>query len=203
MDSQIELYNFLAKTVGFVSPQIDQAFATIDRGDFVSENFKGLAYENLALPIGYHATISQPTVILFMLNCLDPKLGHKVLDLGSGSGWTTALLAKIVGNSGKVFAVELMPELVEQSQKNLSKYRFKNLKVLQAEKGLGLRKQGPFDRILVSAAAASLPSELVDQLKIGGRMVDPIKNSIWQIDRVSESKNIMTEFEGFSFVPLR
>ncbi len=202
MQTNKELHGYLSITQGFENPRVEEAFQFVDRSDFVLPKYKDVAYQDAALSIGFGATISQPSVVLFMLNRLGPEPGQKILDVGSGSGWTSALLARTVGEKGKVFAVELMPELVEQSINNLSKYKFKNLSVQQAGKGLGLETEAPFDRILVSAAANQLPEELVSQLKVGGRMLIPIKNSVWQIDRIAADRVMSIEFEGFAFVPL-
>lgn len=182
----------------------EEAFKVVKRGDFLSSKYKDEDIGDHPVPIGYGQTNSQPTTVAFMLELLQPGVGDRVLDVGSGSGWTTALLAEIVGDKGKVFGVELIPELVEFGQKNLTKYNFGQAQILQAEKGvLGLPKKGPFDKILVSAAARKLPEELVEQLKIGGRIVIPIKNSVWRIDKVSEKELDEEEFPGFMFVPLK
>ena len=106
------------------TPRIIEAFQKIKRVDFLPEDMKDLAELNEALPIGYGQTISQPLVVAFMLEQLEPKEGDKILDIGSGSGWTTALLAEIVGSKGKVIAIDIVPELVEFGEKNVAKYDF-------------------------------------------------------------------------------
>jgi len=93
------------------TPEIIAAFQKIDRGDFVPDEVKNLAYENMALPIGWGQTISQPQVVAFMLELLQPQKGEKILDVGSGSGWQTALLASIVGDTGNVTAIASIPEV--------------------------------------------------------------------------------------------
>ena len=108
------------------TPEIIEAFRKIKRIDFLPEDMKDLAELNEALPIGYGQTISQPLVVAFMLELLQPKKGEKILDIGSGSGWTSALLADIVSqkeNSGKVIAIEFIPELKEFGEKNVAKYQ--------------------------------------------------------------------------------
>ena len=181
---------------------IIDAFKKIDRKDFMAVGYEDLAYVDEALPIGYGQTISQPLTVAFMLELLEPQAGEKILDVGSGSGWTTALLAEIVGETGKVFGVEKIPELVEFGRKNLTKYKFGNIEIRLAGEKLGLQDESPFDKILVSAAGEGLPQELVDQLATHGRMVIPIKNSIWKIDKISEEEIKKEEYFGFSFVPL-
>ncbi|KKR97711.1 MAG: hypothetical protein UU49_C0025G0001 [Candidatus Magasanikbacteria bacterium GW2011_GWC2_41_17] len=187
---------------------IINAFKKTDRADFVLSDFKKEAYRDYPLPIGYNVTISQPTTVAFMLELLKPKKGDKILDIGSGSGWTTELLSQIVGKKGKVFGVEIIPELVEFGRKNLSKYNkknvfYKNAEIILAKKDiLGFSEKAPFDKILVSAMAKKLPKELVNQLSISGILVIPIKNSIWRIDKISENEIKEKEFYGFNFVPL-
>ena len=187
---------------------IINAFKKTDRADFVLSDFKKEAYRDYPLPIGHNVTISQPTTVAFMLELLEPKKGDKILDIGSGSGWTTELLSQIVGKKGKVFGVEIIPELVEFGRKNLSKYNkknvfYKNAEIILSEKNiLGFSEKAPFDKILVSAMAKKLPKELVNQLSISGILVIPIKNSIWRIDKISENEIKEKEFYGFNFVPL-
>ena len=105
---------------------IIEAFEKIDRADFVLEEHKLESYEDHPIPIGRGQTISQPTTVAFMLELLSVQKGDKVLDIGSGSGWTTALLSELVGSTGEVFGVERVSELVEFGSKNLAKYDFKN-----------------------------------------------------------------------------
>ncbi len=198
-----ELIKHLISSNVLKSKNIIEAFEAVDRADFVLEQYLYEAYEDHPLQIGFGLTISQPTTVAFMLELLQPTAGDKILDVGSGSGWTTALLAKIIGPRGIVFGVEIIPELVDFGRKNLQKYKFLNAKISQAKNMLGLPKEAPFDKILVSAAADTLPEELVGQLKIGGRMVLPIKNSIWRIDKISATEISREEFPGFVFVPLK
>ncbi|MEK9147305.1 MAG: protein-L-isoaspartate O-methyltransferase, partial [Patescibacteria group bacterium] len=185
------------------TPLIIDAFKNIDRADFVLEDFKKEAYEDYPLPIGYNVTISQPTTVAFMMELLELKAGDMVLDVGSGSGFTTALLSQIVGKQRIVLGVEIIPELVEFGNKNLKKYPHLKAEIVLAKKEiLGLPEKAPFDKILVSASANELPQELINQLNIRGILVIPIKNSIWKIDKISENKIKKQEFYGFSFVPL-
>lgn len=187
----------------FFREALERAFNVIDRADFVPQKFRDEAYEDYPLTIGFGQTISQPTTVAFMLEKLDVKTGQHVLDVGSGSGWTTALLAELVGENGRVWGVELIPELVRFGQKNLARYRFRNTHITFAESVVGLPTHAPFDRILVSAAAGELPKKLVEQLKVGGTMVIPIRNSIVTVKKIEEDKIETQEYPGFVFVPLR
>lgn len=185
---------------------IIKAFEKIKRIDFLPEKIKNLAELNEALPIGFGQTISQPLVVAFMLELLEPREGEKILDIGSGSGWTTALLAEIVGKKGKVIAIEIIPELMEFGKKNVEKYNFLEKGIVEFICGdgtKGYKKEAPFDKILVSASVqGELPNSWKEQLKIGGRIVTPIGSSIWLFIKKSEKDFEEFEYPGFVFVPL-
>ncbi len=172
----------------------------------MTEDMKDLADLNEALPIGYGQTISQPLTVAFMFELLQPRPGDKVLDIGSGSGWTSALLAKIVGNKGKVIAIELLPELKEFGEKNTAKYNFVEKGIAQficADGSKGYPKEAPFDKVLCSAAIQKqVPQAWKKQLKVEGRIVTPIGSSIWLFIKKSEKGFEEKEYPGFAFVPL-
>jgi len=195
--------------------RIIEAFKKVKRKDFLPEDIKNLAELNEALPIGLGQTISQPLVVAFMLEQLQPQPGDKILDVGSGSGWTTALLAEIIGSRGKVIAIEVIPELMEFGKKNVEKYNFVEKGVVEficadGSKGYPNIASRPelaegFDKILASAAAPELSPVWKEQLKIGGRIVTPIGSSIWLFIKKSEKKGFVfeeVEYPGFTFVPL-
>jgi len=185
--------------------RIIEAFRKIKRVDFLPENLKNLAELNEALPIGFGQTISQPLVVAFMIEKLKPEEGDKILDVGSGSGWTSALLAEIVGQEGKVIAIEIIPELKEFGEKNTAKYNFVKegrAEFICADGSEGYPREAPFDKILASATAEKLFPTWKEQLKIGGRIVTPIVSSIWLFCKKSEEEFEETEYPGFAFVPL-
>jgi protein-L-isoaspartate(D-aspartate) O-methyltransferase len=200
MGSAKNLVDHLIRTRVLKTPKIIEAFKKIDRADFVPEDQKHVAYEDYPIGIGFGQTISQPYTVAFMLELLRPQLGQKVLDIGSGSGWTTSLLAHLVGKTGRVIGVELLPELVSFSQQNLRKYNVPQAEIHHAKKSLGYPEEAPFDRILVSASATKPTDELLRQLSSHGKLVMPVKESIWLFEK---SKNIKSfEYPGFVFVPL-
>lgn len=184
------------------TPHIEEAFLVVDRKNFVTEESRKYAYVDEALSIGHGQTISQPYTVAFMLELLAPSPGERILDVGSGSGWSTALLAHIVGKAGHVFGVEIMPKLVKFGQKNLNIYNFSQADIRQANDELGLKKEAPFDKILVSAGCNKVPEELVAQLHTGGVMVIPINDALWKITKLPNNKIGTEVYAGFVFVPL-
>lgn len=184
------------------SPAIIAAFRAIDRADFVRPEYRNEAYLDYSLPIGSGQTISQPATVATMLELLAPRAGDRVLDVGSGSGWTTALLAHIVGNEGSVYGTERVPELVRFGSGNIARYHFLHASIHHAQPTLGLPDQAPFDRILVSAASNTIPEELLDQLRPGGTMVLPVHTSVVRIEKHFDASLALKELPGFAFVPL-
>jgi len=196
-----DLVNHLVSKGTLKSTSIIEAFRNIDRADFVLDSTVSDVYEDYPLQIGYQQTISQPTTVAMMLEMLSPEEGDNILDIGSGSGWTTALLSFLVGDGGSVIGLERVDSLVKFGNANLKKYGFKNSKIVQAEDELGIVGE-KFDRILVSAAASEFPYSLVEQLKIGGKLVIPVKNSIYEVTKKEDTKIESIEHYGFRFVPL-
>lgn len=201
----MDLIDSLIKNGWLKTPEIIKTFRRIKRADFLPEETKNLAELNEALPIGYNQTISQPLTVAFMLEQLQPKPGQKILDIGSGSGWTTALLADIVSQRGKVIAIEIVPELKEFGEKNVAKYNFIEKGIAEficVDGSKGYKKEAPYDKILASAAGKKIPKAWEEQLKINGRIVAPVNNSIWLFVKKSEAEFEKKEFLGFAFVPL-
>jgi len=200
MYSAHELSNYLQQRGVLHSPLLIESFNAVDRKDFVPLSLRSEAYEDYPLPIGAGQTISQPYTVVFMLELLELGEEDIILDIGCGSGWTTALLAQ-AAKRGTVTAVERVPELLEFAAANLKKYHFKNIALQLAGRTLGVPGRR-FDKILVSAAAHELPLELVEQLRPGGIMVIPIRNEIAVIYKKEEERFEQEDFYGFRFVPL-
>lgn len=186
-----------------MSTRIDRAFEAVQRELFVPEEMRLFSKLDKPLSIGFGQTISQPTTVRLMLEWLGPRQGDHILDVGSGSGWTTALLSKLTGPSGRVEAVELIPELLAFGKENCDRFGITNAFFHPAEEVLGFASGAPYDRILVSASAETFPSELMDQLKLGGKLVLPVGNDIWEAEKTGERGEYrMERHPGFVFVPL-
>jgi len=205
MNTKEDLINELLRENYLNSLNIIKAFEKIDRADFVLAETRDEAYENFPLAIGHGQTISQPATVAFMLELLKAEKGHKVLDVGSGSGWQTALLAEIVGEQGKVIGLEIKDDLVKLGQDNIKKYHFKNAEILKGNGWDGLPEQASFDRIIVAAAGETIPQKLKEQLKAGGRLVIPVGRGLQDIivvDRLDQDHFEEQYYPGFIFVPL-
>jgi len=182
--------------------RVREALGRIRREDFLPRRQRRFAAQDRALAIGLGQTNSQPTTVLNLLALLEVDEGHRVLDVGSGSGWTTALLGSLVGSAGTVYGVELVPELAAWGQQNLDAYDMAWASIQQADpEALGLPDKGPFDRILVSAEAGSLPTSLVDQLEVGGLMVIPVAGVMTTVRRTTTEPTVVRH-GLYSFVPL-
>lgn len=180
---------------------VDEAFGRWSRERFLPERSRSQAAYDGPLEIGHGQTNSQPRTVAAMLRLLDVHAGQRVLDVGAGSGWTTALLAALVGPEGTVVGVELEPELVEFGAANLATtdQGWASIRLADPEV-LGWPRAAPYDRILVSAEPARLPAELVDQLADDGVMVIPVAGEMW---RVTNPDALVSHHGRYRFVPLR
>ncbi len=179
--------------------EITEAMRAQDRRGFLPPDEVDRHHLDEPLPIGFGQTNSQPSTVAAMLELLDPFRGMRVLDVGSGSGWSSAILGELGGPESTVHAVELVPELVDRSRAAIPQSW---VEVHHAEAGvLGLPAHAPYDRILVSAMADALPTDLVDQLAPGGVMVAPWGDVMHRVVRTRDGVEI-TEHGGYRFVPL-
>ncbi|WP_309066029.1 protein-L-isoaspartate O-methyltransferase family protein [Microbacterium sp.] len=192
--------------------RVRAAMHAASRPLFLPREVRHLAGADRPVMIGWDATNSQPSTVERMLQLLKVHDGARVLDVGSGSGWTTAILAVLAGPEGTVIGVEIVPELVRFGRERLAEAWSVALadagaprpEIRQATAGArGLPDEAPFDRILVSAAATSLPSELAAQLAEGGRMVVPVAGVMTVVDRRGENLRVRRDDGLYSFVPLQ
>ncbi len=146
-------------------------FQTLNRSHFIDGKYKELAHYDSPLPIGFEQTISQPSLVLEMTLQLDLPIDGKVLEIGTGSGYQTAFLAQFCK---EVFTVERIPELSERAQQKLQEIGYKNIKFRVGDGSEGWPEHAPYDRIIVTAAAAGIPEEVLRQLRVGGKMILPL-----------------------------
>ncbi len=206
----MSLINDLIQSKYLKTPEIINAFKKIKRRDFLLPGDEDKHEINAPLPIGYGQTISQPLTVAFMFELLRPKPGDKILDAGSGSGWTTAMLAEIVGEQGRVYGIERIKELKDFGEKNVMKYNFISkgvARIICGDAYQGLPEYAPYDKIIAAAAAEEVPEKLLKQLKTGGRLVMPIgrqyeSQDIVAVDKIGENKYNKERHMGFIFVPL-
>ncbi len=185
--------------------QLYEFFHKLDRSLFVEPKLKYLANRDHPLPIGFDQTISQPTLVLYMTLQLDLHQDCRVLEIGTGSGYQTAFLAHF---ASQVYTVERIPELAEKAKKRLLALGYDNISFQVGDGSQGWEEFAPYDRIMVTAAAAKIPDELVQQLKPGGKMVIPVgpsdnqelfaitKNEKNQIEKNSLGEVRFVEFKG-------
>ena len=182
---------------------VREAFAATPRTWFLPADVRASAAIDAPLPIGHGQTNSQPSTVAAMLDLLEVPAGARVLDVGSGSGWSTALLAHLVGESGRVIGVERIPELTAFGAGNLARTGRPWAEIRQATQGvLGVPDEAPYDRILVSAGAGRMPHPLTDQLRDGGIMVIPVRQTMFKAVRRGDDVTV-TSHGAYSFVPLK
>lgn len=193
---------------GYLRKQdIIDAFKKVPRHEFIPENIRDYSYADQPLSIGHGQTISAPSMIAIMLESLDLKMGLKVLEVGTGSGYNAALIAEVVGKKGGVFSIERIDELAEFGRANLKRTGYSWVQVVVGDGTCGYEKEAPWDRILVTACAPELPKPLVEQMKIGGKLGAPVGQhymfQTWVVAEKHDKGELkFDERGGCSFVPL-
>ena len=192
----------LEKNHGISDPRVLDALLRVPRHLFVPEDWRNQAYTEFALPIGASQTISHPSVVARMTQLLEVGNDHAVLEIGTGSGYQTAVLALL---AKRVYSIERQGELARAAIQNLRSLDLNNVKIQPFDGTVGWSEMAPFDRIMVTAGAPKVPSPLVDQLAVGGLLLVPEGDRKAQrLVRYEKTKNrvIRTETEAVSFVPL-
>jgi protein-L-isoaspartate(D-aspartate) O-methyltransferase len=185
-------------------PRLLDAFRTVPRERFVPPSFASSAYEDRALPIAAGQTISQPYMVAFMLNALELTGEERVLEIGTGSGYAAAILSQV---AREVISIERVPSLATAARLRIGKLGITNVRVLDGDGTLGCAAEAPFDAIVVAAAAESIPQVLVSQLRIGGRLVLPVRHDpdlqmLKLVTRVREDAVEEKDLGLCAFVPL-
>ncbi|MGA9040890.1 MAG: protein-L-isoaspartate(D-aspartate) O-methyltransferase [Terriglobales bacterium] len=187
---------------GITDQSVLDAMGKVPRHEFVSENDRSQAYEDHPLPIAEGQTISQPYIVALMLQALSLEPGDRVLEIGTGSGYQTALLAELTQH---VYSVERHAQLAEAARITLSRLGYHNVSVLIGDGSQGWPDMAPFDAIVVSAAAPRVPAALFEQSREGGRMILPVGPSFAQELQLVRKQNglpVVTHLDGCRFVPL-
>jgi protein-L-isoaspartate(D-aspartate) O-methyltransferase len=190
------------KARGIKDQKVLDAFKKLERHKFIPEAVRESAYADFPVPIGESQTISQPYIVALMTECLNLTGDEKVLEIGTGSGYQTAILAEL---SKEVHSIERFGTLAKRAQELLKELGYTNIKIKIGDGSLGWPEEAPFDRIIITAAAARVPLPLTEQLKEGGKLILPMGESFSQVLTLYEKKNNKLESTpicGCVFVPL-
>ena len=176
------------------------AMRTVPRHEFVPDSIRSMAYADQPLPIGDGQTISQPYIVALMTQLLNVSKSHKVLEIGTGSGYQAAVLSLL---AGQVYSVEIIPSLAKESEDRLQRLRYANVHVRHGNGYQGWQEHAPFDRIIVTAAPPQLPQTLLDQLKPGGRLVAPVGRGIFDQELRLWQKDAAGQVTSRTVIPVR
>ncbi len=185
------------KARGIQDQKILEAMKKVSRHEFVPENMVSYAYNDEPLPIGDGQTISQPYIVAYMTEALELKGNERVLEIGTGSGYQTAVLAEI---AREVYTIELVSALSKKAQENLRRLKYANVHFKIGDGTYGWKENGPYDAIMVTAAPDEVPHFLENQLKIGGRMIIPVGSAIQELVLVIRGKR---KFKKKKLLPVR
>lgn len=177
------------------------AMRRVPRHLFVPDDERPFAYDDRPLPIGRGQTISQPYIVAYMTEALQAEPSHKVLEIGTGSGYQAAVLAEIVK---QVYSIEIVPNLADSARRSLAQAGYRNVEVRTGDGYLGWPDHAPFDRIIVTAAPPEIPQALVDQLAVGGVMVVPVGTAYQEIVIITKTNTGVTQRRTIEvrFVPM-
>jgi len=198
------LIHFLRDSGFLNDDNVESAFRNIPRHEFVPKSELDRAYYNEPLSVMKNQTISQPGVVSRMTEWLDVKDGQKILEIGTGSAWQTAILSYLVG-TGIVYSIERHSELVKFARKNLEKFELDNSHVILGDGTLGYPKESPFDRIIITAACTEIPLPLLEQLGENGLLIAPVGDSSQSLILLKKTSEGIVEIKNqpnYIFVPL-
>ena len=192
------------RQIGISSKEILACIESLDRSDFVSKSFLDRCLEDIALPIDCGQTISQPSLVALMTQQLEIPQRSKVLEIGTGSGYQTAILARL---SSRVYSIERYKTLADMAKKRLERLNISNVTILLQDGFFGYAPQAPFDRIILTAAVEEIPSLVISQLKVGGIMIVPVglpnqKQSLLKVIKNEKGLDI-TELMSVRFVQMK
>lgn len=183
-----------------LDPKIMKAMGSVPRQDFVPPKLKYAAYYNRPLPIGYGQTISQPYIVALMTDLLEVTPNSRVLEIGTGSGYQSAVLSGLVKN---MYTIEIIPTLGEAARQRLNALGYKNVQVKIGDGYYGWKEHAPFDAIIVTAAATHIPPPLLKQLKLGGKMVIPIGSPFSTQQLMLVEKDLKGGIKNRQILPVR
>ncbi len=187
---------------GIKNERVLDAFRKVERHKFIPEDLRPSGYSDFPVPIGESQTISQPYIVALMTELLDLSGNEKVLEIGTGSGYQTAILAEL---SKYVYSIERVEVLAQKAEEVISALNYTNVKIKVGDGTLGWPQESPFDRIIITAASPRVPLPLTEQLNDGGKLILPLGESFSQVLTLIEKRNnqfITTEICGCVFVPL-
>jgi protein-L-isoaspartate(D-aspartate) O-methyltransferase len=185
---------------GIRNPSVLRAMRETPRHEFMPPEVRQYAYQDRPVPIGYEQTISQPSLVAFMTETLDVNKQHRVLEIGTGSGYQAAVLAAV---AKEVYTIEIVPELARSSAETLTRLGHGNIFTRQGNGYLGWPEQAPFDRIILTAAPPELPQALVDQLKSGGKLLAPVGRTALEQELLLVEKSETGKISKRSVLPVR
>lgn len=195
----------IMKNSGFLNDnKVELAIRKSPRHEFVPKSLLDMAYENIPISLMKNQTISQPSVVSRMTELLNVMEGQKILEIGSGSGWQSAILSFLVAH-GKVFSIERHPKLVKFAKENLNKLGIQNVEIILGDGSLGLSQESPFDRIIITAACKKVPPPLFEQLSLDGLLIAPVgeySQSLILFKKTSQGIIEIKNQPGYVFVPL-
>jgi len=192
-----EMISHQIKNRGITDGKVLEAMEKVRRHLFVPDALRGMAYEDRPLPIGYDQTISQPYIVAYMTQAARPRPDDRVLEIGTGSGYQAAILAEIVK---EVYTIEIIKPLADSASSRLLDMGYQNVKVKWGDGYEGWVEYAPFDTIIVTAAPSEIPENLIDQLKIGGRMVIPIGTFFQELYLITRTES---GFDKKPILPVR